>query len=90
MVSRDYLVSLFQASNSEKVSQAHKDPYTWNIKLSKNLKSLNFIQNVVRHPINSGNYAAAYYQTFEEVPGPLVPEKNINSKKKWQIFLKIA
>ena len=26
--------------------------------------------------INSGNYAAAYYQTLEEVRGSLLPEKN--------------
>ena len=35
-------------------------------------------------PLPLKNYAAAYYQTFEEVPGPLVPEKIRNEKK--QIF----
>ena len=33
------------------------------------------MKKVDHHPINSRNYAAAYYQIFEEVPGLLVPEK---------------
>ena len=30
---------------------------------------------LIHHPINSKNYAAAYYQTLEEFPGTLVPEE---------------
>ena len=32
----------------EKVSQDHKDPYTWNIQISNNLKSSNFIQKLLK------------------------------------------
>ena len=35
---------------------------------------------VDHHPINSRNYAAAYYQTLEGVRGPLLPEKNAFKK----------
>ena len=38
------------------------------------------IKNVDHHHINSRNYAAAYYQTLEEVRGPLTPEKIKNKK----------
>ena len=62
-------------------------------KLSKIVKNLNFIQitktgvkNVNYHPINSRNYAAAYYQTLEEVPAPLLPEKVQKNEKKLQKF----
>ena len=56
--------------------------HTLGTKIFKNLKILskNYYnwrnKNVDHHPINSRNYAAAYYETFEEVPGPLLPEKN--------------
>ena len=69
----------------EIVSQAHKDPYTWNIQIFQKLEKFKFypkiantrvIKKVDHHPINSRNYAAAYYQTLEEVRGPLLPEKN--------------
>ena len=61
-------------------------------KFFKNLKSLNFIQKLLKlefkkvdqHPINSRSYAAAYYQTLE-VRGSLLPEKN-QKHKKLQIF----
>ena len=33
------------------------------------------LKNVHHDPINSRNKAAAYYQTLEEVPGPLLQEK---------------
>ena len=33
------------------------------------------LKNVDYNPINSRNYAAAYYQTLEEARGPLLPEK---------------
>ena len=36
--------------------------------------------------MNSRNYAAAYYQTLEEVPGPLLPEKNQKLEKIANIF----
>ena len=60
----------------EIVSQAHKDPYTWNIQIlnfPKKIEKIKFypkitktgvIKNVHHHPINSRNYAAAYYQTL--------------------------
>ena len=81
---------------TEIVSQAHKDPYIWNIKTFQNFEKLNFypnitktgvIKNVDNHPINSHsqNNAAAYYQKMKDVPGPLLPEKNQNMKK-LQIF----
>ena len=60
---------------------------------SKNLKILSFIrktrviENSNHHPINSINYAAAYYQFLEAFPGPLLPEKKM---KKLQTFYKIA
>ena len=31
--------------------------------------------------LNFGNYAAAFYQTLEEVPGPLLPAKYKNMEK---------
>ena len=63
-------------------------------KFSKNLKSLNFIQillklelkNVDHNPIDSRNYAAAYYQTLEKVPGPLLQEKIQEFEKIANIF----
>ena len=33
------------------------------------------LKNVDHDPINSRNKAAAYYQTLEEVPGPMLQEK---------------
>ena len=73
------------------VSLAHKDPYTWNKKknFQKFEKIFEFypkitqtgvIKNIDQLPIKSRNYAAAYYQTLEEVPGPLVPEKSKTRK----------
>ena len=47
------------------------------------------VKKIDHHSINSRNYAAACYQTLEEVPGPVVPEKTQKHEKK-QIFLKIA
>ena len=47
-------------------------------------------KNFDNYSINSRNYATAYYQTLEEVPGPQVPEKSKKLKnffknlKKWQ------
>ena len=69
----------------ERDSQAHKDPYTWNIQFFQKFEKFKFypkitktgvIKKVYQLPNNSGNYAAAYYQTLEEVRGPLLPEKN--------------
>ena len=60
----------------EIVSQAHKDPYTWNTKIFQKFGNFKFypkitktgiIKNVDHRPINSRNYAAAYYQNLEEV-----------------------
>ena len=34
------------------------------------------IKNIDHISINSGNYAAAYYQTLEKVPRVLLPNKN--------------
>ena len=82
----------------EIVTQTRKDPYTWNIKIFRKLEEFKFypkitktgvINKVYQHPINSRNYAAAFYQTLEEVPGPLLPEKFKNMKK-LRKFLKIA
>ena len=39
------------------------------------------MKNVDHHPINSRNYATAYYQTLEEVPGPVLPEKTQKNEK---------
>ena len=69
----------------EIVSQAQKDPHTWNIQIFQKFEKLKIypkitktgdIKNVDHHPINSRNYAAAYYQTSKEVPGPFVAGKN--------------
>ena len=38
-----------------------------------NITKARVIKKVDHNPINSTNYAAAYYQTLEEVPGPLGP-----------------
>ena len=66
-------------------SQAHKDPYTWNIQIFQKFEKFKFypkntkigvMKNNNHHPINSINYAAAHYHTLEEVRGPLLPEKN--------------
>ena len=77
--------------NPETVSLAHKDLYTWNIKIfGKFEKKFKFypkmvktgvIKNIDHLSINSRNYAAAYLQTLEEVRGPLVPEKIQKHKK---------
>ena len=40
------------------------------------LGSLLLIRVIAKHSINFRNYATAYNQILEEVPGPLVPEKN--------------
>ena len=40
-----------------------------------NITETGVIKKVVHNPIIFKNYAAAYYQTLEEVPGPLLPEK---------------
>ena len=45
-----------------------------------------FIKSIDRHSINSRNYAASYFQTFDEVPGPLVPEKIQEHEKIANIF----
>ena len=53
------------------------------------MKKLIFIQillkleekNVDHHLITFRNQAAAFYQSLEEVPGPLLPEKNQKHKK---------
>ena len=51
----------------EIVSQAHKDPYTWNIQIFQKFERFKFypkitktgvIKNVDQHPINPRNYAA--------------------------------
>ena len=65
------------------------------------MKRLNFIQkvtktgvikNIDQHPVNSRNYAAGYYQTLEEFPGPLLPEKIEKWKncKYFEKFLKFV
>ena len=78
----------------EIVSQAHKDPYTWNIQIFQKFEKFKFypeitktgvIKNVDHYPINSRNYAAAYCQTLEEVRGPLLPGNN-EKYEKLQIF----
>ena len=38
-------------------------------------------KNVDHNPFNSRNYSAAYYQTLEEAPEPLLPEKNQKHQK---------
>ena len=82
----------------EIVSQAHKDPYSWNIQFFQKFTKFKFypkttkmgvIKNVDHHPFNSRNYAAAYYQTLEEVRGPLLPEK-IKNVKNCKYFKNIA
>ena len=81
----------------EIVSQAHKDPYTWNIRIFQKFEKFNFYpkiikigvkKNVDHHPINSRKYAAAYCQTLEGVRGPLLPEK-INNMKNCKYFKKL-
>ena len=75
----------------EIVSQAHEDPYTWNIQIFKKFEKFKFypkitktsdINDVDHHPINSRNYAAAYYQTLEEVRGLCCWKKK---SKTWKI-----
>ena len=87
--------------NPEKVSMAHKDPYAWNmIKIFRKFEEDFFIfypkisKTVVikiidHHSVFSRNYAAAHYQTLEEVPGPLVPER-IQKHEKLANILKSA
>ena len=50
------------------------------------------MKNVDHHHINSRNYAAAYYQTAEEVRGPLLPEKikNMRNCKYFKKLLKFV
>ena len=70
---------------SEIVLMTHKDPYAWNlIKIFRKFEDYKFypkisktivIKTIDHHSIYSINYAAAYYQTLEEVSGPLVPER---------------
>ena len=51
------------------VSQAHKDQYTWNIQIFQKFEKFKFYPKITKtgvikndhHPINSRNYAAAYY-----------------------------
>ena len=45
-----------------------------------NITMTGVIENVDHNPIISKNYAAVY-QTLEEVPGPLLPEKNQEHEK---------
>ena len=87
----------FHCFRPEIVSHAHKDPYTWNIQIFQKFEKFKFypkitktgvIKNVDRHLINSRNYASAYYQTLEEVRGPLLPEKNKKKHDKFQLFEK--
>ena len=76
-------------------SLVHKDPYTLNNKkILRKLENNKFYpkttkirvrKNIAHHSINSRNYAAAYYQILEEIPGPLLPEK-IKNMKKLQTF----
>ena len=47
------------------------------------------IKNDNHYPINSVQYAAAYFQTLEEIPDPLVLEKNSKTVKKMQIIKKM-
>ena len=47
------------------------------------------MKKIDHYPINSENYEAGYYQTLEEVPGPLLPEKNSKTVKKMQTFQKL-
>ena len=65
----------------EIVSQAHKDPYTLNIKIFQNFENFKFYPKITEsgaikkgdhHPINSKNYAADYYQNLKDAPGPLL------------------
>ena len=78
--------------------QAHRDPYTWNIKIFQKIEKFEFypkitktgiIKNVDHHRINSRNYAAAYNQTLEEVRGPLLPEKKSKKMKNCKYFKKL-
>ena len=80
----------------EIISQAHRDPYIWNIKIVQKFEKFKFYLNITKtvlikdvdhHPMNSNNYAAAYYQTLEEVPWHLLPRK-IQKHEKLQIFFK--
>ena len=51
----------------------------------KNTKT-RVIKKIDRYSINSRNYASAYHQTLEEVPWPLMPEKNQKLEKIAIIF----
>ena len=44
--------------------------------------------NIYHHSIIPINWASACYQTLEELPGPLVPEKNQRDSKMQLFFLK--
>ena len=54
-----------------------------------NITKTEDIKTVDQHPINSRNYAVAYYQTLEEVPGPLLPEKIQKHEKIANTFEKL-
>ena len=83
---------------TEIFSLAHKDPYAWkssnfiSLKL-KVLKILNITKTgVIKILIssnNSKNYAAAYYQTLEEVPGSLLQEIIQKHEKNGKNFQKL-
>ena len=60
---------------------------TRNFKFYPKITKIGVIKKVDHHPINSRNYAAAYYQTLEEVLGTMVPEK-IQKHEKFANILK--
>ena len=63
-----------------KFSKKHK-----NFKFYPKITKTEVIKNIGHHPINSRNYAAAYYQTLEEITVPLVLQKN-QKQEKLQLF----
>ena len=80
------VISLFQETIRY---PCFKPENSWNIKFFQKFEKFKFypnitktgvIKNVDHHPLNFRNYAAAHYQTLEEVPWHLLPRK-IQKKK---------
>ena len=76
---------LYPVSSLKYFHRLTKDPYTWNIKFFQKFEKFKFYPKItetrVIKNVNSRNYAAAYYQSLEEVPWPLLPEKTEKHEK---------
>ena len=59
------------------------------LKFIQKLLELKSFKKLITNLLTRSNYAAAYYQSLEEVPGPLVQEK-IQKHEKIANNLKIA